>query len=438
MTSTIEKRQEFQRSLRRLTAIGTAGIALFGATVGIWGVSTMLSGAVVASGQFVIDGNAKKIQHPTGGIVGELRVRDGDRVGQDAILIRLDDTMTRANLEIVVKQLNEFAARRSRLKAERDGHENVGIPPEFAELFPNRALSELVAAEQGLFQARRTARDGQKAQFAKRVGQLRDEIKGLAAQQAALDQQAVLIREELGAVRALYDKSLVSLNRRAALEREIARLEGQKGQLTASVAQSEGKIAEIDLQIMQIDQALLEEVLKELSEIERRSSELIERRITAEDQLRRTDIRSPIAGFVHQLMVHTVGGVITPAELLMLIVPENEALQVEARINPPDIDQIALGHSARVKIHAFNQRTTPELAGEVSRVSPDTIRDQQTGAIFYLIRIAVPATELSRLAPSRVTVGMQADVFVKTDDRTPLQYIVKPLMDQVAKAFRER
>ena len=154
--------------------------------------------------------------------------------------------------------------------------------------------------------------------------------------------------------------------------------------------------------------------------------------------MKRVEIRSPSSGFVHQLAVHTVGGVITPAEPAMLIVPAEDALQVEARINPPDIDQIALGREARVKIHAFNQRTTPELAGQVTRISADTSRDQQTGAAFYTIRISIPAGELARLGANRVAAGMQADVFVRTEDRTPLEYIVKPLKDQIAKAFRER
>lgn len=438
MTLSTDNRSEYRHSLLRLTILGAMGIALFGATIGVWAISTILSGAVIASGQFVIDGNVKKVQHPSGGIIGELRVRDGDLVARDAILLRLDDTVLRANVQILTTQLIELAARRSRLKAERDGQESVATPPEFAEVVPNSMLTELVMAEQTLFKARRSAREGQKAQFAKRISQLRDEIKGFRAQQEALDHQAGLISEELGAVRVLYGKSLVSLSRRTSLERETARLEGQKGQLMAAVAQSEGKIGEIEIQIIHIDQVLQEEVLKELSEVDRNNSELIERRITAEDQLKRIDIRSPITGIVHQLAVHTIGGVVSPAEQLMLIVPNNEALQVEARINPPDIDQIALGQSARVKIRAFNQRTTPELAGSVSRVSPDTIRDQQTGAIFYTIRVVVPAAEISRLGPSHVALGMQADVFVQTGDRTPMQYLMKPLIDQVTKSFRER
>lgn len=433
-----EPQQGVGRSLRRLALAGGVGVALFAGTVGVWAVATTLSGAVIATGQFVVDGNVKKVQHATGGIVGELRVREGDRVEQDQVLIRLDDTVTRANLQLVVKQLDELGVRRGRVEAERAGQDAIAFGAELIARRHEPELAALMSAEMSLFEARRAARDGQKAQLTARIAQLGDEITGLEAQQKARDAQALLIEEELTGIRWLYARNLVSLNRRTALEREAASLEGRRGQLIAALAQAEGRIAETRLQIIQIDAALREEVMKELREIQARSAELVERRIAAEDQMKRVEIRSPSAGFVHQLAVHTVGGVITPAEPAMLIVPAEDALQVEARINPPDIDQIALGRPALVKIHAFNQRTTPELSGQVSRISADISRDQQTGAAFYTIRVTVPASELARLGAYRVSAGMQADVFVRTEDRTPLEYIVKPLRDQIAKAFRER
>ncbi|HEY5796207.1 MAG TPA: HlyD family type I secretion periplasmic adaptor subunit [Bosea sp. (in: a-proteobacteria)] len=272
----------------------------------------------------------------------------------------------------------------------------------------------------------------------KRVGQFRDEIGGLRSQQVARDHQATLIEQELVSVRYLHAKDLVSLSRKVALERDAAGLEGQKGQLVDSIAQAEGKIAETELQAIQIDDALREEVMKDLREIQSKTGELVERRIAAEDKLKRIDIRAPMAGFVHQLAVHTVGGVITPAEPAMLIVPTEDGLQLETRVNPPDIDQVALGQRAQVQLHAFNQRTTPELVGPVERISADTSRDQQTGAIFYMIRVAVAPAELARFAPLRIVAGMQADVFMKTEDRSPPEFIVKPLRDQIGKAFKER
>ena len=425
-------------ALRRLTLLGGAAVLLFAGTIGVWAVTSTLTGAVVASGQFVVDGNVKKVQHATGGIVGALNVREGDRVEEGAVLIRLDDTITRANLQLVTQQLDEFAARRGRLLAERDGLAAIAVAPELAARGFEPDIAALVASEQNQFTARRTARAGRQAQLARRIAQLEDEIAGLRAQQAARDRQAVLIAEELAGVRALYERNLVALSRKAALEREAAELDGESGRLIAAVAQTEGRIAETRLQVIEIDDVLREEVMKELGEIQSKAAELTERRTAAEDQLKRVDIRAPSAGFVHQLAVHTVGGVITPAEPAMLIVPAREALQVEARVNPPDIDQIVPGQPAQIRIHAFNQRTTPQLAGTVARISADTSRDPQSGAVFYTLRVAIPAGELARLAPQAVSPGMQAEVFVQTQDRTPLHYLVKPLQDQIARAFRER
>lgn len=425
-------------ALRRLTLLGGAGVLLFAGTIGVWAVTSTLTGAVVASGQFVVDGNVKKVQHATGGIVGALNVREGDRVEEGAVLIRLDDTITRANLQLVTQQLDEFAARRGRLLAERDGLSASTVAPELAARGGEPDIAALIASEENQFAARRAARAGRQAQLARRIAQLEDEITGLRAQQAARDRQAALIAEELAGVRELYAKNLVALSRKAALEREAAELDGESGRLVAAVAQAEGRVAETRLQVIEIDDVLREEVMKELGEIQAKAAELTERRIAAEDQLKRVDIRAPSAGFVHQLAVHTVGGVISPAEPAMLIVPAREALQVEARVNPPDIDQIAPGQPAQIRIHAFNQRTTPQLAGTVARISADTSRDPQSGAVFYTLRVAIPAEELARLAPQAVSPGMQAEVFVETQDRTPLHYLVKPLQDQIARAFRER
>lgn len=429
---------QFQHSLRHLAVVGFTAAAVFAGTMGVWAWTAPLNGAVISTGQFVVEGNIKKVQHQTGGTVSELRVQEGDRVTRGQIVIRLDDTIPRANLQIIAKQLDEFAARRSRLEAERDAKDRIEIPPEFTQRFHEAPVTELVRAEAGFFEARRTAREGQKAQLAKRISQLADEIAGLRSQQVARYRQSELIEEELIAVKDLHSKNLVSLARKTALEREAASIAGMKGQLVAAIAQTQGKISEIELQIIQIGANFREEVIKELREIQARSAELVERRVAAEDQLRRVDIRSPSEGYVYQLATHTVGGVITSAEPAMYIVPAEDSLQLDVRINPPDIDQIALGRPALIKLHAFNQRTTPELNGTVTRISPDSARDPQTGAFFYAIRISVDPTEFARLLPQIVVAGMQADVFVQTVQRTPFEFIVKPLKDQVSKAFKER
>lgn len=426
------------RSLRRSLAFGLGAITLFGGTVGLWAATSTLSGAVVASGQFVVDTNVKKVQHATGGVVGELRVREGAHVNEGDLLIRLDETLTKANLQVLVKQLDEFAARGARLEAERDLKPKMADPADSGARMIEPEFAKLVAAERSLFDARRAARDGQRGQLGKRVGQLRDEITGLRAQQTAEGRQSTLITDELVGVRNLYRQNLVPLTRLNALEREAAQLEGRRGQLVSAVAQAEGKIAETELQILQLDQDLRSESMKELREIQGKSAELIERRVAAEDQLRRVDIRAPSSGFVHQLTVHTVGGVITPAEPAMLIVPENELLQLEARVAPQDIDQLAVGQAALVRLHAFNQRTTPELTGRVERISADVTREAQTGIIYYTMRVALSEDEIKRLEGLRLVAGMQAEVFVQTAERTPFEYLVKPLKDQMQRAFRER
>jgi HlyD family secretion protein len=425
-------------SLRRHFMVGVGAIALFSGTIGLWAATSPLAGAVVASGQFVVDSNVKKVQHQQGGIVAELKVRDGDRVKAGDLLIRLDETVTKANQQIVVRQLDEFFARKARLEAEQEGAREVANPPELAERLSLPEVEKAIADERRLFATRRSQRDGQKAQLAQRIEQLNEEIVGVDAQVEARDRQLAFLKTELDGLRDLFKRSLVPTSRVMPLEREAANIVGQKGQLVASRAQAQGKISEIRIQLLQIDADLQTETGKELREIQGKTAELQERRIAADDQLKRVDIRAPIDGQVHQLNVHTVGGVITPAEPAMLVVPWADQLQIEARVMPTDIDQIQPGQVAVVKVMAGNQRTTPELTGSVSRVSPDVSRDQQTGVTFYTVRIVVPETEKAKLGDLTVMPGMLAESFIKTVDRTPFEYMVRPLKDQFARAFRER
>ena len=298
-------------------------------------------------------------------------------------------------------------------------------------------VKRVIDGERNLFQLRRKARSGQKQQLGERIQQLREEIQGITGQAAAKKREIELIGQELEGVRDLWRKNLVQIQRVTALERDSARLEGERGQLIAATAQSKGKISEIELQIIQIDQDLRSEVAKELREVQAKIAELVERKVAAEDQLKRIDIRAPQDGLVHQLVVHTVGGVITPGEAMMLIVPEADNLTVEAKLNPQDIDQVQPGQKAVLRFSTFNQRTTPELNGTVTRISADVTQDKQTGLTFYTIRVALPREEVARLGNIRLVAGMQAEVFVQTQDRTPLEYFLKPLHDQIARAFRE-
>jgi HlyD family secretion protein len=426
-------------SIRRHLHAGIALLAVLASSVGGWAATTEISGAVIAYGTLVVDSNVKRVQHPTGGVVGEILVHDGVRVSKGDVLVRLDETITRANLAIVVKGLQELRARKSRLASERDGLDAVAFPDDLlAELPEAPDLAGILSGERKLFDLRRSARLGQKSQLRQRIVQLGEEIGGLTAQVAAKGQEIVLIQRELVGARELWDKGLMPITKMTALEREAARLEGERAQLEASVAQSRGRIIELELQITQIDRDLASEVGRELREVDAKIGELIERKVAGEDQLKRTDIRAPQDGTVHQSSVHTVGGVISPGEPIMLIVPAADALAVEARVAPHEIDQVRLGQKSLLRFTAFNQRTTPEINGKVSRVAADATADQRTAVSYYTIRISVSSEELARLEDVKLMPGMPVETFIQTADRNVISYLLKPVSDQLKRAFRER
>jgi len=427
-----------RRSISRHMLAGLVIVLVLAGGVGGWAGTMTLSGALIAPGQIVVDTNVKKVQHPTGGIVGELRVRDGDRVKQGDIVVRLDDTVTRANLAIVTKGLDELAARKARLESERDGSDQVRFPPELLGRTKDPDIGAILDGERKLFDLRRNARIGQKEQLRQRVEQLNEEVRGLKAQKDSKDKEIKLVLREKDGVYDLWKQKLVPLTKLTELERTEARLEGESGQLTAQTAQAAGKISETELQILQIDRDLSSEVAKETREIDGKIGEFIERKVTAEDQLKRVDIRAPQDGTVFQSNVHTVGGVITAGDAIMLIVPDADSLTVEAKVNPQDIDQVQVGQDALLRLSAFNQRTTPEIMGKVSRVSADTTTDQRTGQSYYTIRISMPADEVAKLGELKIVPGMPVEAFVQTGERTMISYLVKPLKDQLMRMFREK
>jgi HlyD family secretion protein len=433
-----DKTSPAQRSIRRHLLGGLALVALLAGGGGGLTATTELSGAVIAPGVMVVDTNVKKVQHPTGGVVGELRVRDGDQIKAGDVVVRLDETVTQANLAIVVNGLTELWARQGRLEAERDGAKTITFLPELIARKADREVARVMAGEQALFETRRRAREGQKAQLKERIGQLKEQINGLDDQIRAKKREIELIHQELEGVRDLWRKNLVQIQRVTALERDAARLEGERGSLVSSIAQTKGKITETELQILQIDQDLRTEVGKELAEIRGKTAELVERKVAAEDQLKRIDIRAPQDGMVHQSSVHTVGGVITAGEAIMLIVPQADALTVESKLMPQDIDQVRPGQTAALRFSAFNQRTTPELNGLVTRVSADLTTDQRTGATYYTVRISISDEQVARLGGLKLLPGMPVEAFIQTGERTVLSYLTKPFTDQAARSFKGR
>lgn len=432
-------RDGYRSSIRRYLLGGLAASALLVGGVGGWAATTQIAGAVVASGSLVVESSVKKVQHPTGGVVGELRVRDGDHVEGGSILLRLDDTQLRANLAIVTSALDELSARGARDEAERDGSADILFPDELLQRAGrDPAVARLIDGESRLFRIRAESRSGQKAQLRERMGQLDEEIRGLTGQASAKEREIAFIKQELEGVRELWRKNLIQLPRLTALERDAVRIEGEFGALTAQIAQAKGKKAETGLQIIQVDSDLRTEVGKDLAEIRGKVSELSEKKVAAEDSLKRIDIRAPQTGTVHQLAVHTVGGVVSPSEPIMLIVPDSDQLTAEVKIQPQDIDQIRPGQHAGLRFSAFNQRTTPEFTGIVKTISADTTADQKTGMTFYTVRIALALEEIAAAGDFRLVPGMPVETFIRTSDRTVMSYLTKPLSDQVHKAWRER
>jgi HlyD family secretion protein len=425
-------------SLRTHLRVGAAIVALLVVGVGGWASFTQLAGAVIAPGQLVVDSNVKKVQHPTGGVVGQLFVDDGSLVKAGDVLVHLDETQTKANLGVITTNLDELAARQARDEAERDGETSITFPASLLERQDDPQVAHAIEGERKLFELRRSAREGQKQQLRERITQLKEEIRGMAAQEESKNLQIDWIGKELSGVRELWEKNLVPMTRVSALERESARLLGERGQAISSGAQTKGKINETELQILQIDQDARSEVSKDLSEIRAKVSELSEKRISAEDMLKRVDIRAPQNGVVHQLNVHTIGGVITPGEPIMLIIPENDALAVETKIQPQDIDQVHIGQLAVLKFSAFNQRTTPELNGAVTRISADVSQDPKSGATYYSVRIGVSEEEKAKLNGLILVPGMPVESYIQTTPRTVLSYLTRPLADQIGRAFKEK
>jgi HlyD family secretion protein len=431
-------RNPFHQSLKRHLLLGLAAVLVVGGIIFGWATLTEISGAVIAQGKLVVDSNVKKVQHPTGGVVGDLRVKDGDHVKKGDVVARLDETQARTNLAIVTKALDELAARQARDEAERDGADKVKFPAELLSRLSDPDVAQVVASEQKLFEIRQAARAGQKAQLVEQVDQLRQQIQGNVEQEQAKTKEIDWIQQELAGVRGLWKQNLVPFSRVTTLERDGARLEGERGALIASIAQARGRIAETQLKIIQIDEDLRTEVGKDLAEIRGKKSELVEKRVAAEDLLKRIDLIAPQDGKVFQRSVHTVGGVIQAGEVVMLVVPDSDALIIEAKVQPTDVDQIHLGQKAVVRFSAFNRRTTPELNGEVIEIGADVTQDDKKNESYYSVRIQIPDSELARMDGLRPVAGMPVEAFIETSPRTVMSYLVKPMLEQVDRTFRGR
>ena len=417
---------------------GLALVVLLVIGCGGWAAIARLEGAVVAAGTVRVDQNLKEVQHRDGGIVKTLSIRQGDLVREGQILATLDDIQIKAELLIVRSQLGEAMGRQARLIAERDNLSLIDFPADLGRL--STAADIVIHGETRLFAGNKLGRDSQKEQLELSVSQTLEEIKGMAARLAAKEHEIKLVSAERDKLDSLYEKKIVEYTRVYSAHRDLARILGEHGEISAGIARAKVRASDIRVQIIAIDQNASTEAQRELRTVDARIAELSERKLAIEDRLSRTEIRAPVSGYVNELFVHTVGGVITPAAKIATIVPQNAELKFEIRISPADIDQVREGQLARVRLTAFNRNTTPEMRGTVAMVSPASARDPTNGQEHYIAHVNLLPTEdaVARLNGMRLVPGMPAEVFVSTQERTVASYLTKPFADQMNRAFRER
>jgi HlyD family secretion protein len=425
------------KALRRYQWAGFCGLALLVGNLGAWGALTAIQGAVIAPGVIAVETYLKRIQHRDGGIVAEIAVKEGDHVEAGQVLVKLDETEARTELSIIEATLDEFHAKRARLLAERDDLREIEFPAELVARRDDRRIADILQGQSRLFTTQRAALNGRIEQLTERVGQLEQEIVGLDAQYAAKKEQTRLVREELHNLKELLSKGLVQANRVFALDRERADLEGAEGELIAQIASTKGRITEIKLQVIQLNDDARTKSLSELRDAEATIAEADQRRIAAKAKLERTVIRAPRTGYVHQLAVHTIGGVINPGADIMAIVPNLDQLVIDAHVRPEDIDQVTIGQSAQLRFPAFDQRTTPQVMGEVMQVDADLTTPPDHQAPYFGVRIGLAPDQIELLGGNELKPGMPAEAFIRTKERSPFSYLLQPLTDQIAHTFRE-
>ncbi|GAB5378185.1 MAG: HlyD family type I secretion periplasmic adaptor subunit [Acuticoccus sp.] len=425
-------------SQRIYVMIGAVACLLLVGGMGGWAATAKLASAVIASGQVVVASNVKDVQHAEGGIVGAIYVEDGQKVEAGDMLVRLDETLVNANRALVDGEIVASEARLARLVAERDDAKALELPSEFKAREDDPLVKEALESERRMFEARRKTMAGQINRLNERRSQLEQQIEGLNAQRQAKEGEIDLIDEELEVLGGLFDRGRTTRDKIVNLKRNRMRLEGERGDLVSQVAIAKGRIAETELEILQITNDMREKTFGEITELRPQIANLKERRIAADFQLAQMNITAPVTGTVFELAVHTIGGVVAPGEKIMRIVPDSDNLVVEAKLSPNDVDEVHIGQKASIALHAFNARTTPQLHGTVDFVSAEASEDQRTGLTFYSMRVEIDEGELDRLPETlELLPGMPAEVFVATGSQTVASYLIRPLADQIRKAWRE-
>ncbi|MBL0284778.1 MAG: HlyD family type I secretion periplasmic adaptor subunit [Zoogloea sp.] len=423
---------------RRWSRIGYAILAgTFGLSI-VWSSLAPLSSAVVAQGSVKVDSSRKKIQHPEGGVVKAILVKDGSTVKAGDVLVRLDETKAGAAYGVVKGGREVALAAQARLEAERDERSSIVFPKVLTRQANEPQIAEILRSQESVFSARRASRLGEVGILERQIGALRSEIAGLQSQQRSKQEQAASVKAELDGLASLASQGMVEKTKIRTIERDLTRLLGERDELASKVASANTAISEKELKKFQVKKAFHEEVVAELKKVQAENFELIERESATRYTLEQTELRAPVDGTVTDLKIHTAGGVIGPGEVVMEVVPSSDRLIVEGKVLPPDIDRVALGQDVGVKLHAFNARTTPELKGKLSYVSADAVLDPRTEMSYFIVKVTVSADELKRLGEQKVQPGMQTDVFIITGERTFLGYLFQPLADSFNQAWRER
>jgi HlyD family type I secretion membrane fusion protein len=425
-------------SVRLPMTVGLAGIAVLLGGFGYWAGATTLASAVVAPGSVMVQQSRQVVQHLDGGVVAELHVREGQFVETGELLIELDDTMLQTERLIIEGELFELMARRARLEAERDNREQMLPPQLLADALEKNPATELLwAGQKQLLEARQDSLNRQIDQYHKRQEQIRLQVSGVAAQKMAQERQLELLAEESEAIESLYERGLVEITRALALRREVAAQTGRLAEIEASFAELNERVVEIDMEILRMETERREQAITELRDLQRRESELLERRRAVLDRLARLDIRAPVGGVVYDQQVFGAMAVIKPADPVLFIVPQNRPLVVSARINPVHIDQVYVGQAVSMQFAALDQRTVPPIDGHVTKVSPDVFEVPSTGETYYQAEIEITPGQLEHLEDVRIVPGMPVDSFIRTRDRSPIEYLTQPLTDYFKRALRE-
>lgn len=430
-------RETSASGLRRTIRLGmiVVGILTFG--LGGMAATIPITGAVIAQGQISVKSRVKQVGHPTGGVLAELLVEEGAKVKAGQLLMRLDSTVSSANASATAENVDQLLAMEARLLAERDNLGAIQFPAELTSRASDPRVANIMQTERRNFVLRRKSRQGQQSQLAQRINQTRSEIGSLEARAISYDRQADLLNEELATARELFEQRYTTLDRVNALERSAVSVAADADGARASARQAASRVAELQEQRNSLSQEMRSAAASQLVDVQAQLVDLKRSNVAAVDSFDRSSIKAPFAGIIEKLEFATIGGVIPAGKTILQIVPDNDQQVVRAQVNPTDIDQVSVGRKATLRFSAFSMRTTPEIEGEVSYVATDSTVDPQTGAAYYATTISLPPSETKKLGSIKLTPGMPVETFIQTGDRTLMNFILKPLSDQLKRAFRQ-